>query len=160
MSSVTRYGDLLPFWQFSKAFGDIFFCQKSPVHKSFDVNILGFGKFFYVLWWQIWQFLPNCWRLFGLNTWSHWWWAFIQDKLADKQVITHCQYSVAQMCHGKNACPLEWAPPSFVTSWVKVSSQHMYQDLGFLDSDCIFTTNFYVNCLKSRWRNLRKLSHQ
>ena len=49
-----------------------FFCPKSQVYKSFDVDILGFGKFIYVLWWQIWRFLPKCWLLFGLNTWSHW----------------------------------------------------------------------------------------
>ena len=56
------------------------FCQKSPVHKSFDEDILasiflcilGFGKFIYVLCRQIWRFLPKCWQLFGLNTWSHW----------------------------------------------------------------------------------------
>ena len=49
-----------------------FFCQKLPVHKSFDVDILGFEKFVYVLWRQIWRLLSKCWRLFGLNTWSHW----------------------------------------------------------------------------------------
>ena len=48
------------------------FCQKLPVHKSFDVDILGFEKFIYVLWRQIWRLLPKCWLLFGLNTWSHW----------------------------------------------------------------------------------------
>ena len=45
-----------------------FCCQKSPVHKSFDLDILGFGKFIYVPWQQIWRFLPKCWQLFGLNT--------------------------------------------------------------------------------------------
>ena len=73
-------------WQFVAIlaiFGGVwrqFFCQKSPVHKSFDVDILGFGKFIYVLWRQIWRLLPKCWWLFGVNTWSHWfggtgvWW--------------------------------------------------------------------------------------
>ena len=52
-----------------------FFCQTSPVpvHKSFDVDILGFGKFIYELQRQIWRFLPKCWRLFGLNTCTGLW---------------------------------------------------------------------------------------
>ena len=57
--SVTRYGDLLPIWRFLEAFGDNFFCQKLPFHKSFYVDILGFGKFIYVLWRQIWRFCQN-----------------------------------------------------------------------------------------------------
>ena len=60
VDSVTRFGNLSPFWQFLEAFGDNFFCLKSPIYKSFDEDILGFEKFIYLLWQQIWQFLPKC----------------------------------------------------------------------------------------------------
>ena len=39
-------------------------------YKSFDVDILGLEKLGYLLWRQIWRFLPKCWRIFCPNTWS------------------------------------------------------------------------------------------
>ena len=74
-TSVTRFGDLSPFWQFLDPFGDKFFAQnrqKIFFNKSFDVNIFGLEKLGYLLWRQIWRFLPKCWRLFCPNTWSLW----------------------------------------------------------------------------------------
>ena len=71
-TKINRY---LSVWPDMAIFGGVwrqFFCPKSPVYKSFDVDILGFGKFTFVLWRQIWRFLPKSWLLFGLNTWSHW----------------------------------------------------------------------------------------
>ena len=72
-STADQCDQIWPFVAILAIFGGVwqqFFCQKSPV-KSFDVDIFGFGKFIYVLWRQIWRFLPKCWRLFGPNTWSH-----------------------------------------------------------------------------------------
>ena len=48
-----------------------FIWPKSPVHRSFDVDILGLEKFIYLLWWQIWRFLPKCWWFFLWKTKSH-----------------------------------------------------------------------------------------
>ena len=46
----------------------------------------------------------------------------IWDKLAYVQVVTNCQYSVAQMCTWGECLPSRMGP--CVASWVKVSSQH------------------------------------
>ena len=63
-------------WQVLKDFNaDCFDVDILGSKISFDVDILGFKNpkiYSYVLWRQIWRFLPKCWRLFRLNTWSHW----------------------------------------------------------------------------------------
>ena len=85
VSKISCFHSVWPDMAICRYFGNFgrclvtIFCQKSPVHKSFDEDILasiflcilGFGKFIYVLCRQIWRFLPKCWQLFGLNTWSH-----------------------------------------------------------------------------------------
>ena len=64
-----------------------FFCQKSPLHKSFDVDILAFKKLVYVLWRQIWRFSAKCWRFFRLNTWSHCkHWLFVLQQLQNRKL--------------------------------------------------------------------------
>ena len=69
---MTRFGNVAilaifrPFWR-------QIFCPKLPkknFYKSFDVDIFRLEKLGYLLWRQIWRFLPKCWRLFCPNTWS------------------------------------------------------------------------------------------
>ena len=67
--SVTRCGDLLPFWWFLERFGNLFF-RKLP-KLNLWCRFFAFENIIYLLWQQIWQFLRKCWRLFHLNTWSH-----------------------------------------------------------------------------------------